>query len=282
MKTIPLNYIVKDNIQHRYRFLNTLGEGSFGKVKVACLIDNPSKKYAIKSIPRDIVDYHGKERQVEMSNVFSDEESKDFDEYDEEQIQDMLEAELQVLMNMDHPNIVKFYQCMYDNNYINIVMELVRGIPLSDYLIERGRIPEDQSQVIIYDIMCAMKYYHQQRIVHRDIKLDNIMLTGLESGDPRDIRVKIIDFGMSKLTRGKKKINLQTYCGTIDFIAPEILEGNNYDCSCDSWSVGVLAYFILSGQPPFMGKDDVQISSKIMTCDYQMKPELWEPISKDA
>ena len=160
-------------------------------------------------------------------------------------------------MNMDHPNIVKFYQCMYDNNYINIVMELVRGIPLSDYLIERGRIPEDQSQVIIYDIMCAMKYYHQQRIVHRDIKLDNIMLTGLESGDPRDIRVKIIDFGMSKLTRGKKKINLQTYCGTIDFIAPEILEGNNYDCSCDSWSVGVLAYFILSGQPPFMGKDDV-------------------------
>jgi hypothetical protein len=56
MKTIPLNYIVKDNIQHRYRFLNTLGEGSFGKVKVACLIDNPSKKYAIKSIPRDIVD----------------------------------------------------------------------------------------------------------------------------------------------------------------------------------------------------------------------------------
>lgn len=92
-----------------------------------------------------------------------------------------------------------------------------------------------------------MKYYHQQRIVHRDIKLDNIMLTGLESGDPRDIRVKIIDFGMSKLTRGKKKINLQTYCGTIDFIAPEILEGNNYDCSCDNWSVGVLAYFILSG-----------------------------------
>ena len=194
----------------------------------------------------------------------------------------MLEAELQVLMNMDHPNIVKFYQCMYDNNYINIVMELVRGIPLSDYLIERGKIPEDYAQVIIYDIMCAMKYYHQQRIVHRDIKLDNIMLTGLESGDPRDIRVKIIDFGMSKLTRGKKKINLQTYCGTIDFIAPEILEGNNYDCSCDSWSVGVLAYFILSGQPPFMGRNDIEISNKIMTCDYQMKPDLWEPISKDA
>jgi len=171
---------------------------------------------------------------------------------------------------------------MYDNNYINIVMELVRGIPLSDYLIERGRIPEDYAQVIIYDIMCAMKYYHQQRIVHRDIKLDNIMLSGLESGDPRDIRVKIIDFGMSKLTRGKKKINLQTYCGTIDFIAPEILEGNNYDCSCDNWSVGVLAYFILSGQPPFMGRNDIEISSKIMTCDYQMKPELWEPISKDA
>lgn len=56
MKKIPLNYIVKENIQNRYRFLNTLGEGTFGKVKVACLISNPSKKYAIKSIPRDMVD----------------------------------------------------------------------------------------------------------------------------------------------------------------------------------------------------------------------------------
>ena len=84
MKSIPLNYIVKDNIQQRYRFLNTLGEGSFGKVKVACLIDNPSKKYAIKSIPRDIVDQHGKDKQIEMRGEFSDEESKDFDDYDEE------------------------------------------------------------------------------------------------------------------------------------------------------------------------------------------------------
>lgn len=62
---------------------------------------------------------------------------------------------------------------------------------------------------------------------------------------------------MSKLTRGKKKINLKTYCGTIDFIAPEILEGLNYDNSCDWWSVGVIAYILISGTLPFIGKDDV-------------------------
>jgi len=103
--------------------------------------------------------------------------------------------------------------------------------------------------------MHAIKYFHSKGIVHRDLKLDNIMLQGLHTND---LRVKLIDFGMSKLTgQGNKKINLSTYCGTIDFIAPEIFEGTGYDKMCDIWSIGVIAYFMLSGMPPFEGKDDV-------------------------
>jgi len=101
---------------------------------------------------------------------------------------------------MDHPNIVKIYQCVYDNKYINIVMELVQGKPLSDYLMEKGRLSEDECVTILFHIMRALKYFHQKGIVHRDLKLDNIMIEGYESGDLSDLRVKMIDFGMSKLT----------------------------------------------------------------------------------
>lgn len=62
---------------------------------------------------------------------------------------DLLESEIEVVMGMDHPNIVKFYQCVYDNEYLNIVMELVRGKPLSDYLDEKKRIPEPECQIIV-------------------------------------------------------------------------------------------------------------------------------------
>jgi serine/threonine protein kinase len=94
----------------------------------------------------------------------------------------------------------------------------------------------------------------------------------------------MIDFGMSKLTgQGSKKINLSTYCGTIDFIAPEVLEGLGYDKMCDIWSLGVIAYFMLSGCPPFHGKDEVAIQKKILTCNYSFDNNaVWDKISADA
>jgi len=186
-------------------------------------------------------------------------------------------------MGMDHPNIVKFYQCVYDNDYLNIVMELVRGKPLSDYLEEKGRIPEPECQIIIRQIMHAILYFHSKGIVHRDLKLDNVMIDGLGTGDLNDIRVKLIDFGMSKYTNyGGKKINLTTYCGTLDFMAPEVLDALDYDLSCDIWSIGVLAYFVLCGRPPFMGKDDLDLVDKIAKGSYGFDAELWSGLSKDS
>ena len=77
------------------------------------------------------------------------------------------------------------------------------------------------------------------------------------------MRVKIIDFGNAFLKKGNKKIDLSTNCGTVDFMAPEIIEGIAYDKSCDIWSIGVVAYFLLSGIPPFFAKDDRAIAQKI-------------------
>jgi len=148
---------------------------------------------------------------------------------------------------------------VYDNAYVNIVMELVHGKTLSDFIeeSENMRLSEEQCQVIIRQVMHAIKYFHSKGIVHRDLKPDNIIVQGGESEDLKDLRIKLIDFGMSKFTKkGKKKINLNTYCGTIDFIAPEIFEGTTYDLKCDIWSIGVMAYFMISGTPPFHGKDE--------------------------
>lgn len=195
----------------------------------------------------------------------------------------MLESEIEVVMGMDHPNIVKFYQCVYDNEYLNIVMELVRGQPLSDYLDQKKRIPEPECQIVVRQMMHALLYLHSKGIVHRDLKLDNVMVDGLGTGNLNDIRVKMIDFGMSKFTNyGGKKINLTTYAGTLDFMAPEILEGLNYDLTCDIWSMGVITYFMLTGYPPFMGKDDSDLVRRIVTCNYEFEESDWVHLSPDS
>ena len=186
---------------------------------------------------------------------------------------------------MDHPNIIKFYQCLYDNEYLNIVMELSEGVTLSDYMEQFPdlKIPEDQCQIILRQVMHAIKYFHSIGIVHRDLKLGNILLEGAGTGNVEDLRVKLIDFGMSKyMKKGNKKIDLNTYCGTIDFMAPEVFDGNGYDNKCDVWSIGVMAFFMLSGTPPFMGRNDVEIKNKIITCDYNLEDPSMDSVSTSA
>lgn len=174
---------------------------------------------------------------------------------------------------------------MYDNTYINIVMEMVRGIPLTDYMNKKKgkRLPEGESQIIMRQILHAIKYLHARGVVHRDLKLENIMVLGTESGDLNDLRVKLIDFGMSKHTQKGKKVDLSTYCGTISFMAPEVLsEKDSYDQSCDIWSLGVMAYGLLSGDLPFRGRDDVAIKKNIMQCNYEFDGPVWDQVSEES
>lgn len=136
--------------------------------------------------------------------------------------------------------------------------------------------------------MSAIKYFHSKNIVHRDLKLDNIII--IMDDCIEESRAKLIDFGMSKLTESMKtndnkdnmKIHLSTFCGTIDFISPEVLEGKIYDNSTDMWSVGVIAYFMLGGFPPFMGKTDKEVQKNIITCNWGFDDPIWDTISKDA
>lgn len=88
---------------------------------------------------------------------------------------------------------------------------------------------------------------------------------------------------MAKIVHPNKKIDLSTYCGTIDFIAPEVFSDSiNYDEKCDIWSIGVIAYFMLSGKPPFLGKDDLEVKQNITTCNYDFDNQIWDQFSKHS
>ena len=115
-------------------------------------------------------------------------------------MQQLLQDEIQIVLEMDHPNIVKFHSCCYDNNYINIVMELIEGKSLTEFMVLKGgRIDENSAKMILFQVMCAIKYYHSIGIVHRDLKPDNIMISGYQTGQVSDLKVKLIDFGMAKI-----------------------------------------------------------------------------------
>ena len=120
-KTTGVKDIIKEDIKQKYKFEKILGEGAFGKVKMASIIGDPDRKFAIKSIPRHLLDKHCKCSNVEVI------QKADEMEVDKDAMAKLLNQEIDIVLRMDHPNIVKFYQCVYDNDYINIVMELVQG-----------------------------------------------------------------------------------------------------------------------------------------------------------
>ena len=133
---------------------------------------------------------------------------------------------------------------------------------------------EDKTRDLIRQSLQALKHLHDLGVVHRDLKPENILFD-------RDMStVKLIDFGMSKILTDENAL-MNTKLGTPYYISPEILKGK-YDKSCDMWSIGVIAFVLLTGEPPFNGKNAAALFKKIKTCDYEFSQEVWKTISADA
>lgn len=173
-------------------------------------------------------------------------------------------------------------------------MELVKGKTLSD-LLARGAadqatelqpIKEDLCKAIMYQCTVALIYMHSQKLAHRDIKLDNIMLCGFDvknhdSNDLRKCRIKLIDFGLSKYKQQGNTMNSD--CGTLDYMSPEALQRKDYDEGCDMWSLGVIAYFLMAGYPPFMAEKDAVLKRMIKTIDYNFDDaNVWDKVSPEC
>ncbi|EPS36153.1 hypothetical protein H072_10277 [Dactylellina haptotyla CBS 200.50] len=199
----------------QYNIVKTLGEGSFGKVKLA-VHQTSGQKVALKIINR---------RKLANRDMAG-----------------RVEREIQYLQLLRHPHIIKLYSVITTPTEIIMVIEYAGG-ELFDYIVKHGRMDETQSRRFFQQIICAVEYCHIHKIVHRDLKPENLLLDD-------NLNVKIADFGLSNImTDGNF---LKTSCGSPNYAAPEVISGKLYaGPEVDVWSCGVILYVMLCGRLPF-------------------------------
>uniref|UniRef100_A0A8C5P693 non-specific serine/threonine protein kinase n=1 Tax=Leptobrachium leishanense TaxID=445787 RepID=A0A8C5P693_9ANUR len=226
-------HLHKHNLKHRYEFLESLGKGTYGRVKRAR--DSQGREVAIKSIRKDRIK----------------------DERDMIQIR----RETEVMSSICHPHIISIYEVFENTSKIVIVMEYASQGDLYDYISERQKLSEQEARKFFRQIVSAVQYCHSNGIVHRDLKLENILLD-------ENKNVKICDFGLSNIYNSDSY--LQTYCGSPLYASPEIVNGRPYiGPEVDSWSLGVLLYILVHGSMPFDGQDYKKLVTQISRGAYK-------------
>jgi len=238
----------KHSLANTYKFLEKLGEGSFAKVfKVKHLLTKELR--AIKVIKKEYL-------------KFQDDENKTL-------------KEIEILSMIDHPNIIKVYEYFTDEKFFYLVVELGQGGELYEQLYRIQYFNEKDAAIIMRQILSTVCYLHSKKIVHRDLKPENLLL---EANDDSDLTIKLIDFGSANFY-DNKKLTLKT--GSSYYMAPEVINGR-YDEKCDLWSCGVILYILLSGYPPFEGKDDDEVLRQVVKGKFSLSNPEWHEISDEA
>jgi len=215
---------------------------------------HPLRRYALKSIRLDRT----------LSKVSSDEAE--------------LRNEISILRSLDHPHIVHIIETYEYSNNIYMVIDLCEH---GGDLYVWDPYEEYEAKSIVRQLLMAVSYMHHRGIVHRDLKYENVMFS---NRDRSKLEIKLIDFGLSmKYGKSKGKLDMSVtmtdFVGTIYTMAPEVIRGS-YTYKCDLWSIGVMAYMLLSSQIPFCGRDMKSIARKIMWGKYSFSGRRWSKISK--
>ncbi|CAN8001081.1 unnamed protein product [Ixodes hexagonus] len=235
------------SVEEKYEFKDLLGTGAFSQVVLAESRDTPGVMHAIKCIDKKAL--KGKE--------------------------DSLENEIKVLRRLKHPNIVQLLETYEDKNKVYLVMELVTGGELFDRIVEKGSYTEKDASDLIRQILEAVDYMHSQGVVHRDLKPENLLYYCPEE----ESKIMISDFGLSKM---EDSGIMATACGTPGYVAPEVLAQKPYGKAVDVWSIGVIAYILLCGYPPFYDESDANLFAQILKGEFEFDSPYWDEISDSA
>eukprot|EP00887_Chlorella_sp_A99_P007252 scaffold2.g7252.t1 len=239
-----------ERLEECYRLGRTVGSGAYSKVKLIIALPKPGQ----------------------------------LNEYNETRASIM--REIEVALDLDHPNIVGVREYFVQGNKVYVIMELLRGGELLDAVVDKGHYSEDDARVVFVQLIRGVRYLHSMGVVHRDLKLDNLLLAR-----PGDITsIKIADFGIAKQF-GNGMDPLKTVCGTPSYMAPEVIlarwQGgagapHAYTPACDLWSAGVILYMLLSGGAPFRDESQPALLHKIVGGKYDFRGPAWASVSDEA
>ncbi|CAF9941806.1 MAG: Serine/threonine kinase [Alectoria fallacina] len=214
-----------------FNFLAVLGKGNFGKVMLA-ETKATKKLYAIKVLKKEFI--------IENDEVESTKSEK----------------RVFLIANKErHPFLLNLHACFQTETRVYFVMEYISGGDLMLH-IQRGQFGSKRAQFYAAEVCLALKYFHENGVIYRDLKLDNIMLT-------LDGHIKVADYGLCKEEMWYGS-STSTFCGTPEFMAPEILLDKKYGRAVDWWAFGVLIYQMLLQQSPFRGEDEDEIYDAIL------------------
>lgn len=236
----------KGRADEKYKYLKEIGKGTFGSVYLA----EDRETQAIRAIK---VIQKGKRG----SNVQE------------------VKNEIGLLTQLDHPNIVQIYECYESISSFCIVTEYCAGGELFEFIVRHKQLSESMAARIISQVLSAIAYCHSQGIVHRDLKPENLLLARANDFNS----LKVADFGTSIIFSGKAA--MKEKLGTAYYIAPEVLK-KSYDEKCDLWSCGVILYILLSGFPPFNGRNDEDIMMRVLDGTFSTSNSSWIGISNNA
>lgn len=204
-----------------FKILKLVGRGTFGKVYLVKNSQN-NQVYAMKSIRKDVVIDH--------------------------EAMESLKVEKLILLQVKHPFIISMEHVFAKSLRIYFVMQFVQGGELFKHLSEQRRFSEQRVKFYAAQIALALGYLHKSNIYYRDLKPENILL-GLDG------YILLADFGLAKINQMQDGAEPNSFCGTPEYISPEMIVGSGHDHTLDWWALGVLIYEMIIGIPPFYHKN---------------------------
>jgi Ca2+-binding EF-hand superfamily protein len=240
-----------DNFFDHYEMLDEIGEGKFGLVKLGVHFKT-KEKVAIKIINKAT---------MEIADL------------------ELVKSEIDIMKLCRHPNVVRLLDHFENSEYIFLVMEYLSGGDLGNYLTKKKfKFTEQEAANIMVQIANGLNYLHKYGVLHRDLKPDNIMIANTEDVNPN---IKIMDFGLSKVLTPHEKVS--DGFGTLSFVAPEVLTRSPYNKQIDVWSMGIILFYMLTGELPFDDPDDNEekIAKMIVFNDVNFPDKLFKTKTKE-